>query len=93
MRTALIVGRKHGSKKLEVVELPSTVGAEVHKTIASFKEQTASGESKQWELLELWTSDGGVTKRRKLIKPKPKPSPEDKPKPEGKPDGGSDLFS
>jgi hypothetical protein len=62
MRTAIILGRKHGGKKLELVSGPDVP---IVKQLETFKDHARAGDvNKDFEYLELWTSDGGRTKKR-----------------------------
>jgi hypothetical protein len=68
MRTAIILGRKHGGKTMELVH-----GTEkpIHEQLPTFKAEFCRSEiHEEFEYVELWTSDEGMTKRRKLISPK-----------------------
>lgn len=64
MRTAIILGRPHGKKTIEIVS-----GAEtpITKQLADFKKLSAAGTSEKYEHLELWISDTGRSKTLKGI--------------------------
>jgi hypothetical protein len=66
MRTIVVLGRRHGSKKLELVSA-SNDGKEAVKALDDFKKSSATHVHKTYELLELWASDGGRRKQRKFI--------------------------
>jgi len=70
MRNAIILGRRHGGKALEVVSGPEHP---IEKQLDTFKEFLRKPTNDRFEHVELWTSDGGRRKHRKLSKPVPQP--------------------
>ena len=80
MRTAIILGRKHGAKALEMISGPSI---QITEQLKSFKAFLIDKEHESFETVELWTSDGGRMKQRRLLKPTPEvhqPQPQQKKK-------------
>jgi hypothetical protein len=71
MREAITYGRRHGAKAREVISGPDVP---IAKQLDSFKEFQGAVEHKDFEYVELWTSDSGLTKRRKLNKPHTAPA-------------------
>src|SRR4051812_10996771 len=68
MRTAIILGRRHDG---DLMELVSGIEAPIHEQLATFKTEYCRADvHKDFEYVELWTSDEGLTKKRKLISPK-----------------------
>ena len=68
MRTAIILGRRHGGKTMELVH-----GTEkpIHEQKETFKSEFCRSDiHEELEYVELWLSDEGQTKKRKLITPK-----------------------
>jgi hypothetical protein len=65
MRTALILGRRHGGKHFEVVSGPENP---VSAQLALFKEFQRTSAHQDLEHVQLWTSDTGITKQRRLSK-------------------------
>ena len=70
MKSIILLGRKRGSAKIEVVAGPSQDGRETLALAARFKTETSSGTSNDFELLEQWDSASGRVKSRKLSTPK-----------------------
>jgi hypothetical protein len=64
MRTLIILARKHGGKKLEMVGGPEVP---VHQQSADFKKDFCRSDVNEvYEYAELWSSDAGRLKYRKL---------------------------
>lgn len=64
MRTAIIIGRKHGQKALQVVSGPEVPILEQKELFKGFQRVHAHDD---FEYVELWISDAGRVKERKLI--------------------------
>jgi hypothetical protein len=67
MRTAIIIGRKHGQKSLVLVSGPEVPIVEQKELFKDFQRDSVHDD---FEYVELWTSDAGCVKDRKLISPK-----------------------
>lgn len=64
MRTAIIIGRKHGQKTLEVVSGPEVPILEQKELFKDFQRVHAHDD---YEYVELWISDAGKVKDKKLV--------------------------
>jgi hypothetical protein len=64
MRTAIIIGRKHGQKALEVVSGPEVPIVEQKELFKDFQRIHANDD---YEHVELWISDAGKVKDRTLV--------------------------
>lgn len=61
MRTAILLGRKHGSKKLELISTET----DVIKNKLAFKDHAREGQvHDDYDRVELWISDAGLVKER-----------------------------
>lgn len=67
MRVALTIGYEHNSAKPQFLFGPETPLSAQIDFIKSLKLETHP----QFQRVELWESDGGVTKYRKFAKPEP----------------------
>lgn len=62
MRTAIILGRPHGKKSVEII---SGVEVPAHEQAGRFKKLSAASTNEKYEHIELWYSDSGRTKQLK----------------------------
>ena len=72
MRTAITLGRRHGAKELEIIHLPSVSVAD---QMAKLKAARGSKTHSDFEHVEVWESDAGLTRKQRFSKPESEPEP------------------
>lgn len=67
MRTVIILARKHGAKQMELLSGPEVPA---HEQKAKYKEFCRLDVHPELATVQLWDSNEGFTKERKLLSPK-----------------------